>query len=35
MSYFSEVVEVRHQYFSEPYLADTIVEIKGLYTLRR
>ena len=32
MGYFSEVVELRRKYFSAPYPADTIVEIKALYT---
>lgn len=32
MSHFKEVVELRRKYFSEPYPADTIVEIKALYT---
>jgi 2-iminobutanoate/2-iminopropanoate deaminase len=32
MSHFKEVVELRRKYFAEPYPADTIVEIKALYT---
>jgi enamine deaminase RidA (YjgF/YER057c/UK114 family) len=32
MSNFNEVVELRRKYFSEPYPADTIVEVKALYT---
>ncbi len=32
MGHFKEVVELRRKYFSEPYPADTIVEIKALYT---
>jgi 2-iminobutanoate/2-iminopropanoate deaminase len=32
MGNFKEVVELRRKYFSEPYPADTIVEIKALYT---
>ena len=32
MSYFKEIVELRRRHFSEPYPADTIVEIKALYT---
>lgn len=32
MSNFQEVVELRRKYFSEPYPADTIVEIGALYT---
>lgn len=32
MSHFSEVVELRHKYFSPPYPADSIVEVRGLYT---
>jgi enamine deaminase RidA (YjgF/YER057c/UK114 family) len=32
MGHFNEVVELRRKYFSEPYPADTIVEIKALYT---
>jgi 2-iminobutanoate/2-iminopropanoate deaminase len=32
MSHFKEVVELRRKHFSEPYPADTIVEIKALYT---
>jgi len=31
MGNFSEVVELRRQFFSEPYPADTIAEIKALY----
>jgi 2-iminobutanoate/2-iminopropanoate deaminase len=32
MGHFEEVVELRRKYFSEPYPADTIVEVKALYT---
>lgn len=32
MGYFEEVVELRRQYFTAPYPADTIVEIRALYT---
>lgn len=32
MSNFAEVVELRRKYFSEPYPADSIVEVSGLYT---
>lgn len=32
MSDFNEVVELRRKYFSAPYPADTIVEVKALYT---
>lgn len=32
MNKFGEVVELRRRYFQPPYPADTIVEIKGLYT---
>jgi reactive intermediate/imine deaminase len=32
MGNFGEVVELRRKYFQPPYPADTIVEIKGLYT---
>ena len=32
MGHFNEVVELRRTYFSEPYPADTIVEIQALYT---
>ena len=32
MSDFKEIVELRRRHFSEPYPADTIVEIKALYT---
>jgi 2-iminobutanoate/2-iminopropanoate deaminase len=32
MGNFEQVVELRRKYFSEPYPADTIVEIKALYT---
>ena len=32
MRNFEEVVELRRQYFSAPYPADTIVEINALYT---
>lgn len=30
MSYFPKIVELRKQYFTEPYPADTIVEVTGL-----
>jgi len=32
MTYFKEIVELRRRHFSEPYPADTIVEVKALYT---
>lgn len=32
MGYFEDVVELRRKYFTAPYPADTIVEIKALYT---
>lgn len=32
MNDFSEIVELRRKYFTPPYPADTIVEIKALYT---
>lgn len=32
MGNFSEVVALRRRYFSAPYPADSIVEVKGLYT---
>jgi 2-iminobutanoate/2-iminopropanoate deaminase len=32
MSCFKEIVELRRKHFTEPYPADTIVEIKALYT---
>lgn len=32
MSYFNEVVELRRKFFRTPYPADSIVEVKGLYT---
>ncbi|MFN3945262.1 MAG: RidA family protein [Allosphingosinicella sp.] len=32
MGHFGEVVEARRRHFAEPYPADTIVEVKGLYT---
>lgn len=32
MSHFNEVVELRRKYFTAPYPADSIVEVKGLYT---
>jgi 2-iminobutanoate/2-iminopropanoate deaminase len=32
MHHFNDVVELRRKYFSEPYPADTIVEIQALYT---
>lgn len=31
MSYFRELVELRGNFFSEPYPADTTAEVKGLY----
>ena len=31
MSHFKDVVELRRQFFSEPYPADTIAEVKALY----
>ncbi|TXN40184.1 RidA family protein [Methylobacterium sp. WL30] len=31
MSNFGEVVELRRRFFSEPYPADTIAEVKALY----
>ena len=31
MGNFKEVVELRRQFFSEPYPADTIAEVKALY----
>ena len=31
MGHFPDVVELRRTYFSEPYPADTIAEIKALY----
>lgn len=31
MGYFQEVVELRRKFFSEPYPADTIAEVKALY----
>jgi len=31
MRHFQDVVELRRKYFSEPYPADTIAEIKALY----
>ncbi len=31
-SQFAEVVELRRKFFSQPYPADSIVEVKGLYT---
>ncbi len=30
MSYFPQIVELRGQYFSEPYPADTIVQVEAL-----
>ncbi len=30
MAYFPQIVEARKHYFSEPYPADTIVEVKAL-----
>ncbi|MHA6691883.1 RidA family protein [Devosia sp. A449] len=32
MSEFSKIVELRRKYFSVPYPADTIIEVKALYT---
>lgn len=32
MSYFPKIVELRRKWFSEPYPADTIVEISALYS---
>ncbi len=32
MGNFEEVVAARRRYFSEPYPADTIVEVRALYT---
>ena len=32
MAQFSHVVELRRKFFSAPYPADSIVEIKALYT---
>lgn len=32
MGNFGEIVELRRKYFSPPYPADTIVEVKSLYT---
>ncbi len=32
MAQFDEVVALRRKYFSQPYPADYIVEVKGLYT---
>jgi 2-iminobutanoate/2-iminopropanoate deaminase len=32
MGNFKEVVELRRKYFSEPHPADSIVEVKALYT---
>ncbi len=32
MAQFDEVVALRRKYFSQPYPADSIVEVKGLYT---
>ena len=32
MTQFYEVVALRRKYFSQPYPADSIVEVKGLYT---
>ena len=31
MSHFEDVVELRRRFFSEPYPADTIAEVKALY----
>ena len=32
MSNFSKIVELRGRYFTEPYPADTIVEVRSLYS---
>lgn len=32
MANFPQVVELRRRYFTEPWPADSIVEVKGLYT---
>lgn len=32
MNDFNEIVELRRKYFTSPYPADTIVEVKALYT---
>lgn len=32
MSHFPKIVELRRKWFSEPYPADTIVEVSGLYS---
>ncbi len=32
MGHFPQVVELRRRYFTEPWPADSIVEVKGLYT---
>ena len=32
MDNFNEIVELRRKYFSPPYPADTIIEVKALYT---
>ena len=32
MGHFKQVVELRRKYFSEPYPADTIAEVKALYS---
>ena len=32
MTHFDDVVVLRRKYFSQPYPADSIVEVKGLYT---
>lgn len=32
MGHFQDIVELRRKYFTAPYPADTIVEIKALYT---
>ena len=32
MNQFNDVVELRRRYFSVPYPADSIVEVKALYT---
>lgn len=32
MGYFGRIVELRGQWFTAPYLADTIVEVRSLYS---
>jgi enamine deaminase RidA (YjgF/YER057c/UK114 family) len=32
MAHFPRIVELRRKFFRAPYPADTIVEVKGLYT---